>query len=144
MPLPEPRPGLVISYAYLWAEERDADRAEGVKDRPCVILVAADTGDSDTVVIVVPITHSPPDDPSFCVEIPPQTKQRLGLDAERAWAVANQVNRFVWPGVDLRPVSRREPDRFAYGYLPPAIFRRITEALLRAARNRRAGIVSRD
>jgi mRNA-degrading endonuclease toxin of MazEF toxin-antitoxin module len=144
LPLPEPRPGLVISYAYLWAEEREADRDEGVKDRPCVIVLAVESSDADTIVAVVPITHTPPVDPSFCIEIPAATKRRLGLDSEKSWAVANQVNRFVWPGFDLRPVSRHEPDRFAYGYLPPMIFKRITETLFRAARSRRAAIVSRE
>jgi hypothetical protein len=37
---PTPHPGLVISYAYLWAEESDQGREEGVKDRPCAIVVA--------------------------------------------------------------------------------------------------------
>jgi len=40
MPLPEPEPGLVISYSYLWHYERAAGVEEGRKDRPCVILVA--------------------------------------------------------------------------------------------------------
>jgi hypothetical protein len=31
---PEPQPGLIISYAYLWHHEHRAGREEGLKDRP--------------------------------------------------------------------------------------------------------------
>lgn len=31
---PEPTPGLVIGYAYLWEREARAGRDESVKDRP--------------------------------------------------------------------------------------------------------------
>jgi hypothetical protein len=40
MPIPNPEPGLVISYAYLWHHEHQAGREEGQKDRPSVIVLA--------------------------------------------------------------------------------------------------------
>ena len=40
MSLPKPRPGLVISYAYLWAGEYGRGAEEGLKDRPCAIIAA--------------------------------------------------------------------------------------------------------
>ena len=40
MPIPNPEPGLVISYAYLWHREHEAGREEGRKDRPSVIVLA--------------------------------------------------------------------------------------------------------
>ena len=40
---PEPQPGLVISYAYLWSEEAEQGRIESRKDRPCAIVVAVET-----------------------------------------------------------------------------------------------------
>ena len=39
MAFPEPQPGLVISYSYLWHHEHRAGREEGVKARPCVIIL---------------------------------------------------------------------------------------------------------
>jgi hypothetical protein len=39
VPLPRPEPGLVLSYSYLWHTEHEEGREEGVKDRPCVIVV---------------------------------------------------------------------------------------------------------
>ena len=40
MSLPTPRPGLVIRYAYLWADEHRRGAEEGLKDRPCAIVAA--------------------------------------------------------------------------------------------------------
>ena len=37
MALPEPRPGLVIRYAYLWRDQGLAGADEAAKDRPCVV-----------------------------------------------------------------------------------------------------------
>jgi hypothetical protein len=42
MPIPNPEPGLVISYAYLWHHEHRAGREEGQKDRPSVIVLAVE------------------------------------------------------------------------------------------------------
>jgi hypothetical protein len=64
MAFPEPQPGLVISYAYLWHHEHRAGREEGVKDRPCVVILAVQSAaDGTTMVRVAPVTHSPPDQP---------------------------------------------------------------------------------
>ena len=71
MPIPNPEPGLVISYAYLWHHEHQAGREEGRKDRPSVIVLAVerDAGGA-TVVTVLPITHRAPTDAASAVEIP--------------------------------------------------------------------------
>jgi hypothetical protein len=143
VPLPVPEPGLVISYSYLWHSEYRQEREEGVKDRPCaIILVAGDDG-GRTVVTVVPVTHNPPQDPSDAVEIPLAVKRRLGLHEARSWAVVSEVNRFAWPGPDLRAVSRADPERFDYGPLPPSLFRQIRERFLAAAAAQRLQIVPR-
>lgn len=85
MALPEPERGLVISYAYLWHREDRTGREEGVKNRPCVIVFAAERrGDIGILVRVVPITHSTPSDPSIALELPAPVKRHLGLDAERS------------------------------------------------------------
>ncbi len=143
MPLPIPEPGLVVSYAYLWRSDFEQGQEEGTKDRPCAIILTSRDDEGDTIVTVVPVTHTPPQRPEDAVELPLPTKRRLGLDAERSWVVVSEINRFVWPGPDLRPVSRNEPDRFAYGLLPPALFRQIRERLAACAKARRLRAVSR-
>ena len=148
MPFPEPVPGLVIRYSYLWAEEYGSGREEGVKDRPCaIILVSTDDG-GERVVTVLPVTHTPPPDPGLAVEIPQVTKRRLGLDDERSWVVLAEANRFVWPGPDLRlsgSLGRRgDAASVAYGQLPYALFDTIRQKFIAAVRARRAGIVPRS
>jgi hypothetical protein len=77
MPIPNPEPGLVISYAYLWHHEHQAGREEGQKDRPGVIVLTVERETDDaTIVTVLPITHSAPVDPASAVEIPPASRAR--------------------------------------------------------------------
>src|SRR5262245_51116870 len=95
--LPQPEPGLVVSYSYLWSREAAHGRVEGFKDRPCAIVLALiDLARSRSPqVVVVPVTHRPPRDPSVAIEIPARVKQHLGLDDERSWIIVNEFNVFT-------------------------------------------------
>ena len=143
MALPTPAPGLVISYAYLWRAQQQTGGAEGRKDRPCAIVVATKDEDGDTLVYVAPITHTPPAG-GFGVEIPPAVKRRLRLDTARSWIITNELNRFIWPGYDLRPIGRDRPDSFHWGFLPVELFEALKAAVLQHQRSRRLGVVERD
>jgi len=138
--LPTPEPGLVIRYSYLWLREHREGREEGVKDRPCAIVLAARDHDDCTQVLVVPVTHNPPADLAKALELPAAIKQHLGLDAERSWVVLSESNLFEWPGPDLRRIGDRDNSSVAYGFLPPRFFaelRRRFLALETAARSQR-------
>ena len=127
MPIPNPEPGLVISYAYLWHHEHEAGRKEGLKDRLSVIVVAIEReADDATIVTVLPITHSPPADQNSAVEIPLPVKRHLGFDDERSWIVVSEGNEFRWPGYDLRKIGRT--DRYDYGFLPPRFFNQVLDS----------------
>jgi hypothetical protein len=76
--------------------------------------------------------------------MPAATKRRLGMDQARSWVITSEVNRFVWPGFDLRPVSRDRPETFAYGLLPRGLFHEIRARLLAAATAGRLRITRRD
>jgi hypothetical protein len=141
---PTPRPGLVVRYAYLWRREAEAGREEGSKDRPCAIILAVDTDDGEKLVYVLPITHSPPEDPDDAVELPLAAKQRLGLDNEPSWVIVSEGNSFLWPGPDLRPAPGRGAESVAYGFLPAAIFNLVRQRFLARVRARRAGLVGRS
>jgi hypothetical protein len=95
------------------------------------------------MITVAPITHTPPLNPEEAVEIPLPTKQRLGLDTARSWVMVNEVNRFLWPGPDLRPIPDGD-GAFAYGDIPPALFQQIKERLLTLARAERVKAVARS
>jgi hypothetical protein len=144
VPFPEPVAGLVIRYSYLWAEEYGGGRDEGVKDRPCAIILVSTEDSGERAVTVLPVTHALPSDPGLAIEIPTATKRRLGLDDERSWVVLSEANRFLWPGPDLRPARRGDPASVAYGQLPYALFETIRQKFIAAVRTRRAGIVPRS
>ena len=139
MTLPAPRPGLVIRYDYLWADEHQGGAADGRKTRPCVVVVATQRVGDELLVTVVPVTHAP--HAAGAVAIPTATKARLGLDDSASWIVCTEVNRFVWPGPDLRPLPRRRA--WAYGLLPASLFERVRRGLLSEIRRRRLRVVPR-
>jgi hypothetical protein len=60
--------------------------------------------EGDIVVTVAAITHSLPARPQDASELPMDVKRRLRLDAQRSWVVCSELDRFVWPGPDLRPI----------------------------------------
>lgn len=143
MSLPKPVPGLVISYAYLWRDEALRGLEEGRKDRPCVIILSVEEADGRTIVTVAPITHSLPAHAESALEIPFATKQRLSLDSERSWVIAADLNRFIWPGVDLRPI-RRGATTYAHGQLPTLFYRQLRDRVVALARAGRASITTRS
>lgn len=143
MALPEPHPGLVIRYAYLWRDEARRGRDEGIRDRPCVIVHATRDAHAQTIVTVAPITRADPRAPEDAVTLPTATKRRLGLDAQPSWIITTEVNRFRWPGPDLRPVESTAPRGFAYGMLPAALFRQLRDRIVAQARARRIALVTR-
>ena len=141
MPLPDPEAGLVIHFNYLWRSERDRGRDNARYPRPCAIVLAhRRAADDETVVVVVPITHSPPDAETKALALPVAVKRHLGLDDAASWVVVDEVNEFVWPGFDLQPNAKGE---VAYGFIPKRLFQRIREGVLESARSGRLGRVPR-
>ncbi len=143
MPFPVPVPGLVIRYSYLWAAERARGQEEGLKDRPCAIILATANDAGDQVVTVLPISHTPPSNPLLAVEIPAAVKRRLKLDDERSWVVLAEANRFIWPGPDLRPLQPGDAQSTAYGSLPYSLFEEIRLKFIAALKGRAVHAVSR-
>lgn len=94
--------------------------------------------------MVAPITHSRPDDVDAAVELPAAVKRRLGLDENPSWIVTGELNSFVWPGPDLRPIDDVRPARFAYGYLPKRVFDELIEKVRARARSGAVVGVDRD
>lgn len=135
-----PAPGQVIGYAYLWSHEHDRGRQEAVKDRPCAVILtvrreSVEPGSSarpvaDTMVYLLPITSVPPAAEGEAVAVPAATRRRLGLQEAPCWIVLTELNRFVWPGPDLRPVERPAGAFYSFGLLPKALFDRVRDAFV--------------
>ena len=68
----------------------------------------------------------------------------LGLDDLPSWIVVTETNDFIWPGVDLRPVTGTKPSRYEFGMLPPRFFAHLRDRLLQAHLARRLERVPRN
>jgi len=141
---PAPVPGLVIRYSYLWRDEFLKGREDGVKDRPCALILITHTEDGEEIVTVLPLTHTPPRDLNDALEVPRDLKSRLGLDDERSWIVLTEANRFAWPGPDLRPAARGDTSSIAYGALSPRFFADVLARFLELVESRRVKITKRS
>lgn len=141
MPLPRPEPGLVIRYDYLWLTDSGAARAAG-KERPACLVATLDDEADPGLVLILPITHSPPRGGTAGVEIPFQVGRKLGLDDGRSWIVISEANVDFWPNAGLAPVPGRR-GVFAYGFLPPTLFETVRSRFLKLVEQRRARIVRR-
>src|SRR4051812_38410406 len=136
-----PEPADVLSYSYLWANEAERGEESGRKDRPVVVVVARIERENDTLVLVAPVTHSPPRRATDAIEIPPNVKKQLGLDRERSWIILTELNRFIWPGPDVRPPPGNESP--FYDALPDWLFERVRQGMLRQAEARRLEVTRR-
>lgn len=133
MALPEPTPGLVIRYDYLWNAEAKEGRLQG-KDRPACLVVANDPSAEARFAVILPITHARPSRGSVGVEIPLRVRAAMGLDDEPCWVIVSEYNVDEWPNAGLRPLPGR-PRTFSYGFLPPRLFADIKATFLELARS---------
>jgi hypothetical protein len=142
---PDPKPGLVVRYAFLWSSEANLGAVEAAKDRPCAIVVAAYDRDGAIQTIVAPVTHAPPmaGAEEASLEIPARLSRSLGLDDARHWVRLDELNRFIWPGYDLRP-RPDDPGRWDYGMLPKDFYEEMRRRILDLDRKRRNKVVTRD
>jgi hypothetical protein len=132
MALPEPKPGLVIRYDYLWADDAAVGRDAG-KDRPACLVAASDAAIDPRIVVILPITHSYPRD-TIAVEIPPKVRVAIGLDDAPSWVIVSEYNLETWPnGLTVIP---GRPGTFAYGFVPPNLFAQIKAKFLEVAKPR--------
>jgi len=141
MPLPEPRPGLVIRYDYLWSRAAASGRDAG-KDRPACLIAARDSATIPRFVVILPITHASPAGDTVGIELPPRVRQALGLDDEPGWIILSEHNVDEWPNGGLRAVPVR-PGIFSYGFIPPRLFAQVKARFLDLARTGRSDRVRR-
>lgn len=136
---PEPKPGLVVRYDYLWTREAAADHEQG-KDRPACLVAANDSVAMPRFVVILPITHMAPIGDTVGIEIPPKVRQALGLDDAPNWVIVSEHNVDAWPNPGLAPIPGR-PGVFSYGFIPPRLFARIKAKFLElSGQGRGAGV----
>lgn len=140
-PWPVPEPADVLHYAYLWSREHDAGREKATKDRPVVVVIARIVSDDLTELLVAPVTHSPPK-PGEGIELPQPIKRTLGLDDARSWIVTTEMNRFVWPGPDIRPAPGAATP--LYGHISATLYETLRSQIVRNATEQRMRMPKRS
>jgi hypothetical protein len=133
-----PRVGDIIAYAFLWSDQADAGLEEGLKDRPCVIVVAVGEGDRPDV-LVAPITTSQSNDPNHI----PLSAGVLGL-GRQSWIVPTELNAFRWPGPDLRRAARPAGAWWRFGALGPEVRTLLAKRVRDGLARRKARLVKRS
>ena len=141
MAFPDPKPGLVVRYDYLWSREAAAGRDQG-KERPTCLVAASDSQTKPRYVVLLPITHSPPDAGTVGIEIPAKVKKAIGLDDAPSWVIVSEYNVDEWPNAGLSPLPGKS-GTFSYGFIPPGLFAQIKARFLQLAREGKSSAVRR-
>jgi hypothetical protein len=139
--LPDPKPGLVIRYDYLWTREAAAGRQQG-KDRPACLVAASDSTVTPRFVVILPITHAVPAGDTVGIEIPARVRQAIGLDDAPSWIIASDHNVDEWPNAGLTSIPGH-PETFSYGFIPPGLFKQVKSMFLELADRGHGGGVRR-
>jgi hypothetical protein len=106
-----------------------------------VVVVARIQAKSRTEVIVAPVTHSAPDHQPDALEMPANVKRDLRLDRDRSWIVVTEMNRFNWPGPDIRPVG--DGGDPYHGAIPDWLLSSVRDAIGERARAGRMKVTKR-
>ena len=93
-----------------------------------VVVVAAVARGERTQLLVAPVTHTKPERSGEAIEIPPNVRKRLGLDRQRCWIVIAELNRFIWPGPDIRLAPGQ--DSPIYDAIPDWLFFEVRDAVV--------------
>jgi hypothetical protein len=142
MALPEPKPGLVVRYDYLWSHEAASGRDQG-KDRPACLVAASDASAAPRFVVLLPVTHTPPTGDTVGIEIPQRVREALGLDDARSWVIVSDHNVGEWPSAGVLPLPGRQ-GVFSYGFVPPRLFSEIKARFVALAEQGRSARVRRE
>lgn len=127
MPLPRPENGLVVQYGFIWAGPGRADPPDSGKSRPCLIVdveIEVVAGREVLRVTYLPISHVAPRERETAIAIPGRIARHLRLTHERSYIYTSYANEDDWPyDVERVPAARGS---FQYGFIPRALFDRIT------------------
>ena len=119
-----------------------APRRAASKDRPCAVVLAVARG-RRLRRGRRRANHVERARAADGVELPAKTRRRVGLQDAPCWVVLTEVNRFAWPGPDLRPVETAAGPSWSYGLLPARLFERARDGIVARARARTLRAVPR-
>lgn len=97
-----------------------------------MVVLTTETQGARTIVTVAPMSTQPPHDGDSAVEVPAQVRNHLGLGDRRSWIVSGELNRFVWPGPDLRPILSSQGTTPYYGNVPERLLLAVRKQIAQA------------
>lgn len=92
-------------------------------------MLATTRTDAGTEVYVAPLTTKSPAPDSAAVEVPQGVRTLLKLGDAQCWIIAHEVNRFLWPGPDLRAAHRSGDTSPYYGNIPAKLLEQVRVAM---------------
>ena len=107
------------------------------------MVVATQKMNDGVQLLVVPVTHTGPEEDDDAVEMPRSVKRNLSLDDARSWIVVTELNRFAWPGPDVRPVPAGDGTPL-YGAIPAWLFERVRDRVVALAKGNALRITKRS
>ena len=99
-----------------------------------VVVVAVERREHGIQLVVVPVTTRPPREGDAAVEMPASVRRHLGLGDDRCWIVADEYNRFTWPGPDIRPIRAGGELSPRYGSIPGKLLEQVRVRIAQVAR----------
>jgi hypothetical protein len=142
MKKPDPQIGQIVRFDYLWRREAHSGLKDGLKIRPCAVIVARrrlDTGDFE--VLLAPITHSPPSQPSEGYALPEQARPITGLDHQKSWLITSELNEVRWTDAGFTPAR---PEQWLVGQLPRRLAIKVNFDVLAAIKAGQMAIIRRS
>jgi hypothetical protein len=106
-------------------------------------VVAQIIVDGRVQLFVAPVTHTVPDHAADAVELPASVKKNLGLDKDRSWIMTTELNRFIWPGPDIRMAPGNPGSSPLYGAIPEWLLERVKASVLEKTKARKLGVMPR-
>ena len=118
-----PQVGHVLRYVYLFKEEADDDRVEGVKERFVVVIGV----DGKRYHVAAVTTKG--ENRANAMPLPAPVAKAAGL-ASNSSVIISEQNVFTWLGFDIRPISKSQG--YIAGRLTPTITNKLIDLMLDA------------
>ena len=132
-----PEVGDVVAFEYLWKDESDQGRVEGIKTRPCVVVSVG----SGPRIVLMPITSQDPGELP-AVRLSGNVLVNIGL-TRPSWIMISEVNVSDWPGFDFRHAHPPVGGWWRYGRLADKLLEQVIDSFQTAISSKNLRVVKR-
>lgn len=108
-----------------------------------MVILATRQRSQGLEILVAPVTTQPPRPGTAAVEMPSRVRAHLGLGDGRSWIVADELNSFIWPGPDIRPIRAAGDLSPFLGKIPAKLYEQVRSQLAEVATAKRLKLTKR-